>query len=193
MTMFKRNEIESSGATASSSQDVVPEAAPPARREAEYGKAVPSSSSRSSAESVSLSIISKALKITGQLESSENIQIDGNVEGDVRALSVKIGSGAVVKGSVYGESVELSGAVDGKIEAKKVVLTETARMSGDVIHQDIQINSGAFIDGHCRPEFGKGGEAKLHPLHAAASAREKEKETSKKSSNGQTKAELGAA
>ena len=44
---------------------------------------------------------------------------------------------------------------DGKIEAKKVVLTRTAHMSGDVIHQDIRIESGAFIDGHCRPEFGK--------------------------------------
>ena len=191
MTMFKRNELESSSATESPPQDVKPETAPSAHREKEYGKTAASNSSHSPTGNVTLSIISKALKITGQLESSENIQIDGNVEGDVRALSVKIGSGAVVKGSVYGESVELSGAVDGKIEAKKVILTETARMSGDVIHQDIQINSGAFIDGHCRPEFGNAQGQKMHPLHAAASAREKD--ASKKSSNGHTKAELESA
>jgi cytoskeletal protein CcmA (bactofilin family) len=35
------------------------------------------------------------------------------------------------------------------------VLTSSAHMCGDVIHQDIRIESGAFIDGHCRPEFGK--------------------------------------
>ncbi|HEY2068647.1 MAG TPA: polymer-forming cytoskeletal protein [Rhizomicrobium sp.] len=101
------------------------------------------------------SVISKALKITGQLESSENIQIDGQIEGDVKGVSVKVGQGARVKGTVSGEEVELSGTVEGKIEAKKVVLTGTAHMSGDVIHQDIRIESGAFIDGHCRPEYGK--------------------------------------
>ena len=101
------------------------------------------------------SIISKALKITGQLESTENIQIDGEVEGDVRGVCVKVGQGAKVKGTVSGEEVELAGTVDGKIEAKKVLLTGTAHMSGDVVHQDIRIESGAFIDGHCRPEAGK--------------------------------------
>lgn len=103
----------------------------------------------------STSVISKALKITGQLESTENVRIEGEVDGDIRAVNVKVGSNAKVKGNVYGEEVELSGTVDGKIEAKKVVLTRTAHMSGDVIHQDITIESGAFIDGHCRPEFGK--------------------------------------
>ena len=105
-----------------------------------------------------VSVISKAMKITGQLESTENIQIDGEVDGDVRAVSVKVGSNAKVKGTVYGDEVELSGTVDGKIEARKVVLTRTAHMSGDVVHQDIMIESGAFLDGHCRPEFGKTGD-----------------------------------
>ncbi|HUO92645.1 MAG TPA: polymer-forming cytoskeletal protein, partial [Rhizomicrobium sp.] len=106
-------------------------------------------------QSQSMSVISKALKITGQLESTENIQIDGEVEGDVRGVVVKVGQNAKVKGSVYGDEVELSGTVDGKIEAKKVVLTSSAHMSGDVIHQDITIQSGAYIAGHCRPEYGK--------------------------------------
>ena|SRR5271155_4843981 len=106
-------------------------------------------------QNASTSVISKALKITGQLESTENIQIDGEIEGDVRGVHVKVGQNAKVKGSVYGDEVELSGTVDGKIEAKKVVLTSSAHMSGDVIHQDITIHSGAYIAGHCRPEFGK--------------------------------------
>ncbi len=114
------------------------------------------------------SVISKALKITGQLESTENIQVDGQIEGDVRGLSVKVGNGARVKGTVFGDEVELAGTVDGKIEAKKVVLTGTARMQGDVIHQDIRIESGAYIDGHCKPDFGKGGKASQPALKAVA-------------------------
>ncbi len=190
MTMFTRNDKESDTATAAKSQEIKPAGASSPSEDINSRQTTAPSSSYSTMQGSAPSVINKALKITGQLESSEDIQIDGNVEGDIRGLSVTIGCGATVKGSVYGEVVELSGAVNGKIEAKKVVLTETARMSGDIIHQDIQINSGAYVDGHCRPEFGKAEDKKLHPLHAAASAREKE--ASKKSSNGRTKAELGA-
>jgi cytoskeletal protein CcmA (bactofilin family) len=82
------------------------------------------------------------------------------VNGDVRAVSVTVGNNAKVKGNVYGDTVELAGTVEGKIEAKKVVLTGTARMTGDVVHQDIRIESGAFIDGHLKPEFGKDTKSK---------------------------------
>jgi cytoskeletal protein CcmA (bactofilin family) len=96
--------------------------------------------------------ISSAVKITGQLESDEDVQIDGHVEGDIRARKVTIGAGATVKGTVFGEDVELSGTVTGKIEATSVVLSKTARMSGDVVHKALQIEKGAYIDGHCRPQ-----------------------------------------
>jgi cytoskeletal protein CcmA (bactofilin family) len=102
-----------------------------------------------------VSVISKALKITGQLESTEDIRIDGEEDGDVRAASVTVGSGAKIKGTVYGKTVELSGTIEGKIEAEKVILTSSARMSGDVIHKDIRVESGAYLAGHCKPEFGK--------------------------------------
>jgi len=101
------------------------------------------------------SVISKALKISGELESTEDIQIDGQIDGDVRGVGVKIGQNAKVKGTVYGEEVELAGSVEGKIESKKVVLTSTAHMTGDIWHQDIKIESGAYISGNLKPELGK--------------------------------------
>jgi len=101
------------------------------------------------------SVISKALKITGELESTEDIQIDGQIDGDVRGVGVKIGQNARVKGTVYGDEVELAGTVEGRIESKKVILAGTARMTGDVWHQDIKIESGAYISGSLKPEMGK--------------------------------------
>ena len=101
------------------------------------------------------SVISKALKITGELESTEDIQIDGQIEGDVRGVGVKIGQNAKVKGTVYGDEVELAGTIDGRIESKRVILAGTARMTGDVCHQDIKIESGAYINGNLKPEMGK--------------------------------------
>jgi cytoskeletal protein CcmA (bactofilin family) len=101
------------------------------------------------------SVISKALKITGELESTEDIQIDGQIDGDVRGVGVKIGQNARVKGTVYGDEVELAGTVEGRIESKKVILAGTARMTGDICHQDIKIESGAYISGSLKPEMGK--------------------------------------
>ena len=101
------------------------------------------------------SVISKALKITGELESTEDIQIDGQIEGDVRGVGVKIGQNAKVKGTVYGDDVELAGTVEGKIEAKKVLISGTARMTGDIWHQDLKIESGAYVNGNLKPELGK--------------------------------------
>lgn len=113
---------------------------------------------------VGVSVISRALKITGQLESSEDIQIEGEVEGDVRAVKVRVGGSAKVHGTVSGEEVELAGTVDGKIEARKVLLTSSAHMSGDIVHQDIAIQSGAYIAGNLKPEYGK-SENNVQPLH----------------------------
>ena len=101
------------------------------------------------------SVISKALKITGELESTEDIQIDGQIDGDVRGVGVKIGQNAKVKGTVYGDEVELAGTIEGKIESKKVTLGGTARMTGDVWFQEIKIDTGAYISGNLKPELGK--------------------------------------
>jgi cytoskeletal protein CcmA (bactofilin family) len=169
MSVFNRNdkmpETGTSGATPATPPPVrdkvetvpLPPVAEPKRTQATAQPIVPTSVSHMPM----VSVISKALKITGQLESTEDIQIDGEIEGDVRAVSVRVGPNAKVKGAVYGDAVEVAGTVEGKIEAKKVVLTGTARMSGDVVHQDISIHSGAFIDGHCKPDFGKTGATKV--------------------------------
>jgi cytoskeletal protein CcmA (bactofilin family) len=171
MTMFSRN-------------DKSPEPIPPAKPQAtatqlnnppppSVAAPAPAETRRVPAPSAqgvpSVSVISKALKITGQLESTEDIHIEGEVDGDIRGVAVKVGHNAKVKGTVYGEEVELSGTVTGKIEARKVVLTSTAHMSGDVIHQDIRIDSGAYIDGHCRPEYGK-PDGRAHSVQKSAAA-----------------------
>jgi cytoskeletal protein CcmA (bactofilin family) len=166
MSMFNRNDKVADTNTGETVRppEITPVPAPPAAKPVQAVAQPVSNTTASTAASRSpgVSVISKALKITGQLESTEDIRIDGEVEGDVRAVSVTVGSGAKVKGTVYGNAVELSGTIDGKIEAEKVVLTSSARMSGDVIHQDLRIESGAFIDGHCRPEFGKNKDKAAH-------------------------------
>jgi cytoskeletal protein CcmA (bactofilin family) len=166
MTIFQRpdkpNETEASTKPTAAPEPAALEAKRPQSYAQPIAPVTPAAKPQSpvGAQAPMTSVISKALKITGQLESSEDIQIDGQIDGDVRGVYVKVGQNAKVKGTVYGDEVELAGTVEGKIEAKKVILASTAHMSGDVVHQDIRIESGAFIDGHCKPEFGKTGAVK---------------------------------
>jgi cytoskeletal protein CcmA (bactofilin family) len=152
MTMFNRSDKPTDAGATDTTRAQTPAPAPEPVRAQPASQPV-ATAARASTPGVS--VISRALKITGQLESTEDIRIDGEVDGDVRGVSVTVGNGARIKGTVHGDAVELAGSVEGRIEAKKVVLTGTARMTGDVVHQDIRIESGAFIDGHLKPEFGK--------------------------------------
>ena len=151
--MFSREKATEAPAT-----PAVKEVEPPARPQEQaaaspmQARPVDHGSAAKTRPASEASRISSALKVTGQLESDEDIQIDGHIEGDIKARRVIIGAGATVKGTVSGDDVEVSGTVTGKIEAASVVLSKSARMSGDVIHKALQIEKGAYIDGHCRPQ-----------------------------------------
>ena len=104
------------------------------------------------------SIISTDLKITGNLESSGDIQVDGVVNGDISSRTLTIGEEAHVKGSVLSESVRVCGRVSGEIKSTSVVLAKTARVEGDIAHQSLAIEAGAFVEGNIRrlePETAK--------------------------------------
>lgn len=96
------------------------------------------------------SLISRDLKIIGDLKSDGEIQVDGSVDGDVRSKTLLIGESAHVKGEITADSVVVHGSVNGQIKAKSVKLTASAHMVGDILHEDLSIETGAFLEGHCR-------------------------------------------
>jgi cytoskeletal protein CcmA (bactofilin family) len=114
-----------------------------------------------------VSVISRGLTVTGNLESEGAIQVDGKIEGDVRGQTVTIGEGAVIKGAVYGDSVKVAGTIQGKIEAQTVAIASSGRMEGDIIHERLEIQSGAHVDGHCQPTYNKAS-GKVTPITAAS-------------------------
>jgi cytoskeletal protein CcmA (bactofilin family) len=93
------------------------------------------------------SIISADLKITGNLESAGEIQVDGHVAGDIRAKILLVGSSAKVDGEIFAETLRVHGNVNGQITAKFVNLAKTARVIGDIHHENLSIQEGAFLEG----------------------------------------------
>jgi cytoskeletal protein CcmA (bactofilin family) len=93
------------------------------------------------------SVLSSDITITGNVRSSGDIQIEGTIEGDIRAQTLIVGETATVKGEVIAEDVVVNGRVVGRLRGLKVRLANTARVEGDIVHKTIAIESGAHFEG----------------------------------------------
>jgi cytoskeletal protein CcmA (bactofilin family) len=98
----------------------------------------------------SRSVIGGDLTIIGNLVSRGEVQIDGEVQGDVHAAHVVIAEGGRVTGAVAAEEVAVRGEVMGAIRASKIVLQSTSRVEGDLCHQSLAIEQGAYFEGKSR-------------------------------------------
>ncbi len=96
------------------------------------------------------SIISADLKIIGDLHSEGEIQIDGAIEGDIRTNSLLVGETAHIKGEIVADTIYVHGSVSGQIKSREVNLAKTAHVVGDILHENLAIETGAFLEGHCK-------------------------------------------
>ncbi|AJE46321.1 bactofilin family protein [Celeribacter indicus] len=93
------------------------------------------------------SVLSSDLTVVGNLKTSGDIQIEGTVEGDIRAHLLTVGESATIKGEVVADDVVVNGRIVGRVRGLKVRLTSTAKVEGDIIHKTIAIESGAHFEG----------------------------------------------
>ena len=94
--------------------------------------------------------VGKALLIQGKVTSSENLTIDGRVEGTIELgdHSLTIGAGASVEADLVAQSIVISGAVAGNVQASvRVDLLSTASVNGDIAAPIILMADGATVTG----------------------------------------------
>ncbi|MGE3302814.1 MAG: polymer-forming cytoskeletal protein [Hyphomonadaceae bacterium] len=97
------------------------------------------------------SIIANGVRIRGSIEAEDaELQVDGEIEGDVRGGSMTVGDTGLVKGDIVSESVLVNGRVEGSIRARKVQLAKNAHVLGDITHQSLAVEMGAVFEGQCR-------------------------------------------
>ncbi len=97
-----------------------------------------------------LSVLGSDVRLIGNLESEGDIHIDGAVEGDIRARGVVVSQVGKVKGEIAAEAVRVHGRVEGRIKAGSVSLGRNAHVVADIDHEFLDVEKGAFFDGHCR-------------------------------------------
>ena len=94
-----------------------------------------------------VSVLSSDLVISGNIKTTGDIQVEGTVEGDIRAHLLTVGETATIRGEIVADDIVVNGRVIGRVRGLKVRLTSTARVEGDIIHKTIAIESGAHFEG----------------------------------------------
>ena len=117
------------------------------------------------------SVLSADLTVAGNIKTQGDVQIEGTVEGDIRAHQLTVGESATIRGEIVAEEIIVNGRVVGRVRGLKVRLSATARVEGDIIHKTIAIESGAHFEGSVQRQedpLANGVTPKLAPPAAAA-------------------------
>lgn len=94
--------------------------------------------------------IGKSVVIKGELSGSEDLFIDGQVEGSIelKGNRLLVGPNGRVKANVNARSAVIQGKMEGNIRASdRVDLKQTAVVTGDIATQRISIEDGAYFRG----------------------------------------------
>lgn len=106
-----------------------------------------------------INIIGNGTKITGNIETSGDIRIDGVLLGNLSTQGkIVIGVTGSVEGEVVCVNSDVSGQLKGKISVKELLsLKATAKIFGDIITNKLAIEPNAIFTGTCN----MGGENNL--------------------------------
>lgn len=96
------------------------------------------------------SIIGEDLTVTGNVLSKGEVQVDGQIQGDVHCSSLIVGEKAQITGGIVAEDVVVRGQVMGSIRGVRVTLQSSSHVEGDIFHQSLAIEQGAFFEGKSR-------------------------------------------
>ena len=100
--------------------------------------------------SADLAQIGKSVVIKGELSGSEDLYVDGQVEGSIalKNNSLTVGPNGQVKASVDAKGVVVQGKLEGNVMASdRVELRKSAVVTGDISTQRISIEEGAYLKG----------------------------------------------
>jgi cytoskeletal protein CcmA (bactofilin family) len=97
-----------------------------------------------------LAQIGKSVIIKGELSGSEDLYVDGQVEGSIslKNNSLTVGPNGQVKASVEAKGIVVQGKLEGNVQASdRVDLRKSAVVTGDITTQRISIEEGAYLKG----------------------------------------------
>ena len=94
--------------------------------------------------------IGRSVVITGEVSASEDLTIEGQVDGKIEMSQhvLTVGPNGKIKAQVVAKAVVVMGTVDGNITAtEKIDIREKATVNGDLVSPRVHIVDGAYFRG----------------------------------------------
>jgi cytoskeletal protein CcmA (bactofilin family) len=170
--MWKRDEAAKPGGSQPGPAQAAPAAPSPAAEAARPQPITSVDTPRGLEKTVN---IGKSVIIKGELNGSEDLAIEGQVEGkiELRQNVLTIGPNGKIKAQIFAKSVVILGEVTGNVTAsEKVEIRDNGSVDGDIAAPRVAIAEGAHFRGSIDMQRtgGKAGEGKPEQKPAAAAA-----------------------
>jgi cytoskeletal protein CcmA (bactofilin family) len=93
--------------------------------------------------------IAPGCKVAGKIGGAADLQIDGELEGEVRLdTTVTVGASGLVRGEIAARAVRICGKVVGNVRgSERVEVLPSGQLEGDVAAPRVVISEGAFFKG----------------------------------------------
>jgi cytoskeletal protein CcmA (bactofilin family) len=149
--VWKKEDVKSQGLPENSPGNPAAVPVPVGSAPRETNAGLPASSKGSAS-------ISQGIRIKGEVTGSEDLFVDGQVDGKVNLSngSLTVGPNGQVKADIFAREVIVRGRVDGKIVGReKIQLWSTGNVAGDLQTERLTIEDGAVLRGRVEIETGK--------------------------------------
>jgi cytoskeletal protein CcmA (bactofilin family) len=130
--------------------------------------------------------IGKSVVIKGELNGSEDLTIEGHVEGTIQLRDhvLTIGPNGKIKAQVFAKSVIVLGEVTGNVTASdKVDIRDNGSVDGDIVSPRVAIAEGAHFRGSV--DMQRAGQKAQHPQQQAKPADNKAQQGQSQQGQGQ--------
>jgi cytoskeletal protein CcmA (bactofilin family) len=100
----------------------------------------------------STSSLSKEIKFEGDIQGSENLQVEGRLKGSIKLSGdVIVGPTGIVEADVEADNIVIQGRINGNVLARKQLqIQSSGRLVGDCTAQSIDIKEGAYFEGRSK-------------------------------------------
>jgi cytoskeletal protein CcmA (bactofilin family) len=104
---------------------------------------------RDKTKQVEVTILSKGMKLTGELQTTSDIRIEGVIYGPVISIAkIFVDAGALVVGDLTAKNLELHGRCQGNVAVDEhVIMGEFSEFEGDISCRSIEIRKGSKFRG----------------------------------------------
>ena len=93
-------------------------------------------------------IIGEGATIKGEIVEENEINVQGNVDGDIQCKDLIVGKTGSIKGKIKADTLYVEGSIEGEINIKEILkMMSSSYVSGKITYGSLQINEGGKLVG----------------------------------------------